>query len=230
VIDPLGFGAATRVLDLGRAAFFEGEDADLPVSRSDLVAADDRLPQFGYVGKNFAKCRVLFLSINPGNGPRDRRDEGDAIALPALKRFVDERTAYSFLAAQQRYNEVCLGWPIWATHCAKLLAAARLTPDDVAYSYCLPWRTRSEARFRRATGDAAVRLYAMPLLDELKPRVLVALGKRVARILAAANVSHPRLVVWNRERAPRPEVRAEREYALSQIREWTQPCEGAASE
>lgn len=214
---PLGYAAALHVLQCGRTAVFGGPDIDVPASHSAEVAADDLLPQFGYVGKSYLKTRVLVLSINPGNGPRDRRDAGDAKALPALSDFVRDRSPDSFAFAQQMYRQVCLGWSIWARHCRKLLSAGGLSPDDVAYSYCLPWRTRSEARFSRPVAENAVRMYAAPLIEELKPRVLVALGKRASEVLELGGVCHNGLVVWNRARALKPQVGDERDQAIAKL-------------
>jgi|SoiMethySBSTD1v2_1073268.scaffolds.fasta_scaffold505085_4 hypothetical protein len=61
---PLGYESAKRAAELGRGHFLGAPNADLPLGktqsgRSLLVANDDLIPQFGYVGTRFAQCKVL---------------------------------------------------------------------------------------------------------------------------------------------------------------------------
>ena len=86
VSTPPGFAAALNVLEVGRAAFFGSVDADLPVALTPEVANDDKLPQFGFVGQRYEQARLLILAINPGNGPRNKRDARDATALEKAPR------------------------------------------------------------------------------------------------------------------------------------------------
>ena len=217
--EPLGYKSALRAVEGGRAKFFGGADVDVPVSHSAEIAFDDLTPQFGYVGTDYQLSRVLILGINPGNGPRSRRDAGDAISLPAFRQFAADLSPQSFQRAQSAYRQVCHGWPIWRRHCVPLLEAGRLSADDVAYSSCLPWRTRSEAAFARPIAERAVQLYTRPLIEELQPRVLIALGKRVADVLTIGGFDFPDLVVWNRARAPNRSVVEERTQALQMLRD-----------
>jgi hypothetical protein len=148
-LNPLGFRTARSVLDCGRAAFFGTADADLPVGRTGDVAADDRIPQFGYVGAAYANTRVLLFGINPGNGHQnDARSAGDARLMPALHRFVVERTPEAFIAAQAAYQTACQAWPVWKRHCAEVIGAGRLSLDDVAYSNGLRGARRANRTLR----------------------------------------------------------------------------------
>jgi hypothetical protein len=61
--------------------------------------------------------------------------------------------------------------------------------DEIAYSNCLPWRTASESGFEDCVARSAVELYVQPLIEELKPAAIVAMGKRAASILALAEYS-----------------------------------------
>jgi hypothetical protein len=212
-----GFEAALRVIDAGRAAFFGSSDADLPVAYTPEVERDDRLPQFGFVGQQYNKSRLLIIAINPGNGPRDKRDRGDETSLPALERFVQDRTHASFAFALQAYREVCPGWSIWRHHGLPVIKAAGLSLDDVAYANCLPWRTRSESGFTDPAARRSAELYLMPLLSDLAPRVVVALGKKAAQILDLVPSLSAEVVVWNRARAPTAGVLAERAAAASRL-------------
>jgi hypothetical protein len=208
---PLGFGAAMGVLECGRAAFFGSESADLPKRSQPAIMSDDLVPQFGYVGPQYPATRVLMLGINPGNGPDKIRSASDELLLGALRRFVADRTVESFLEAQRAYRQVCRSWPVWKRHCAAVIGAGKLSLDDIAYSNCLPWRTASEAAFADSVAERAARLYAYPLIDELQPRIVVALGKKAARILSLGDRTMTELVVWNRAQAATRAVLEERE-------------------
>jgi hypothetical protein len=212
-IVPPGFKAAHRVIEGGRSAFFSHAEEDLPDATSSLIKADDRLPQFGYVGVNYEAKRILLLGINPGNGPRDRRNPGDQKVMPALNNFAKEKSPASFVAAQLAYREACQGWLLWGRECSELLASAGLGMDDVAFSNALPWRTKSESGFSRAIERRAAENYVNPLVTELRPRIVVAVGRKVARMLHDAGHFNDEVVVWNRARALTKGVLDERDLA-----------------
>ena len=210
---PLGYDAARRTVELGRAAFFSGLGVDIPCSESDLIHSDDRLPQFGYVGSNYLAKRILFLGINPGNGPRRTRNVGDGFQMPMLERFVSEPTEDNFLRAQKAHHDACQTWFIWGRECNELLTLGGLHMDDIAFSNALPWRTKSEAGFARSVERLAAEHYVRPLFDELQPRIVVAVGKKVQRILNDAGSWTASVVVWNRSRALTQCVREDRQQA-----------------
>lgn len=214
----LGYRAACRTVELGRAAFFSGHDFDIPVAESQLIGSDDLLPQFGYVGSNYSARRILFLGINPGNGPRSSRNVGDGFQIPMLERFAAEPTVENFQRAQNAYREACQNWFIWGRECNELLALGGLRIDDIAFSNALPWRTRSEAAFGRSVERLTAVHYVKPLLDELQPRIVVAVGKKVQRMLSDSGSCTASVVVWNRARALTQSVREERQQAGELLR------------
>ena len=217
VSTPPGFAAALNVLEVGRAAFFGSVDADLPVALTPEVANDDKLPQFGFVGQRYEQARLLILAINPGNGPRNKRDARDATALPALEQFIEDRSRASFASALRAYQEVCPGWPIWRRHGLRVIDAAGLDLDQVAYANCLPWRTRSESGFTDPAARRSIQLYLKPLLRDLRPRLVVALGKRAARVLNLVEPFDSEVVVWNRSQAPTAAALHERKAAAARL-------------
>ena len=217
LLQPLGYKSARRALELGRGAFFSNPVEDLPGSESTQIAADDLLPQFGYVGAKYEVKRILLLGINPGNGPRKERSHGDQTAMPALHRFAVERTPESFVAAQQAYRSVCEGWAVWGRQCYELLRAGGIGMDEVAFTNALPWRTASQSAFGKAIARRAGELYARPIVDELEPKIIVAVGKKAADILEYAGRMSPAVVVWNRAQALQPHVVAEREAATAKF-------------
>lgn len=214
----LGYRTACRTVELGRAAFFSGRDVDIPVAESELIRSDDQLPQFGYVGSKYSAKRILFLGINPGNGPRACRNVGDGFQMPLLERFVAAPTVENFQRAQNAYREACQSWFIWGRECNELLALGGLQIDDIAFSNALPWRTASEAAFGRGVERLTAAHYVKPLLDELQPRIVVAVGKKVQRMLSETGSCTASLVVWNRARALTQSVRAERQKAGELLR------------
>jgi len=213
-----GFESAKRVIELGRAAFFGSSTFDLPRDRSPSVAANDLVPQFGFVGERFASTGVLLLGINPGNGSNSTESVADSAMLPSLRTFAKSPSLESFAAAQVAYKGVCESWAIWGNHCAAILAAANLTAEDIAYANCLPWRTASKAAFGQPVTEKAASLYAGPLVKELSPKVIIAAGKKAKSILELTRIKLPPVITWNRAQALTPSVAREREATLEQLR------------
>jgi len=215
---PLGYHAARRALDLGRAAFFGGHEIDLPTDRSPLLRNDDLTPQFGYVGRLFQGTRVLLLGINPGNGPeREKRSGTDERMMPALIRFAENPTIEAFIAAQIAYQSERENWHIWKRHCKEVIGAGRLSLDEIAYSNCLPWRSESKSAFSDAVAQKAAVLYAYPLIEELRPSLIIAMGKRVTQILHLVEGELPPVITWNRAQAATVAVLQDRAAAAGNI-------------
>jgi hypothetical protein len=215
---PLGFRTATSVLEAGRSAFFGGADVDLPTDRSALLRRDDLTPQFGYVGSRYRETRLLLLGINPGNGKQTEvRSATDERMMPALIRFASNPTSANFADAQAAYRAECETWHVWRRHCKQVIGAGRLSLDQVAYSNSLPWRTGSQSRFDDSVAERAAALYALPLIEELKPKLVVAMGKRAAEILRAAGQALPPVIVWNRAQAATESVLRERINAAARV-------------
>jgi hypothetical protein len=215
---PLGYQTALNALKLGRAAFFGGMDADLPPNRSALLRKDDLTPQFGYVGHGYASTRVLLLGINPGNGRETiNRTVTDARMMPTLIKFAEDPTPENFKAAQQAYQAECSSWHIWRRHCAEITGAGKLSLDDIAYSNALPWRTGSESNFGDSVAANAATLYTHPLIDELRPSVVICLGKRAAAIVRIGDPKLPHMIVWNRAQAATPNVLLDRRQAAEEV-------------
>lgn len=221
---PLGYLAGKQVLELGRSAFFGTAEYDLPKARSRSIAWDDRIPQFGYVGTRFAERRVLILGINSGNGPNNVRNAGDQRQMQTLHRFADDPTPESFVEAQRAYRAACESWPWWRRLCNEVLCPTGLSPDQIAYSNCLPWRTASTANFNDSIAECAATRYAPPLIEELKPCIIVAFGKKAESILTQRGATPPTLITWNRSRAPTALVRRERALALAQLSRILKRC------
>jgi hypothetical protein len=215
---PLGYNTALSVLKIGRTAFFGEVDADLPPNRSPLLRKDDLTPQFGYVGHGYTSTRVLLLGINPGNGRETiSRTATDERMMPTLIHFAQDPSPENFKSAQQAYQAECSTWHIWRRHCAEITGAGRLSLDDIAYSNALPWRTGSESNFGDSVAAKAATLYTHPLIDELRPSVVICLGKRAAAIVRIGDRKLPHVIVWNRAQAATPSVLLDRRRAAEEV-------------
>jgi hypothetical protein len=215
---PLGYDTTRRALALGRSAFFGDTEIDLPMDRSSLLRKDDLTPQFGYIGGRYLETRVLLFGINPGNGPgKEKRSKTDERMMPALIHFAENPSIEQFAKAQIAYRSECESWPVWRRHCQEVVGAGKLSLDEIAYSNCLPWRSGSNSAFSDSVARNAANLYAYPLIDELQPSLIVAMGKRVTQILQLADKRLPRLVTWNRAQAATKAVLQDRANAALEI-------------
>ena len=138
--------------------------------------------------------------------------------MPALYSFAGHPSPETFRKAQSAYRAVCQSWPVWGQQCSALLSSVGLSSDQIAYSNCLPWRTASQSAFVDYVAERAAALYAIPLIEELKPTIIVAVGKKAAAILGYSKVTLPPVVTWNRARALKASVVREREEATAQLR------------
>ena len=89
--------------------------------------------------------------------------------------------------------------------------------EDIAFTNGLPWRTASQSAFSKGIARKAAQLYVAPIVRELQPKVIVAVGKKAAEMLEYAGLLSESVVVWNRAQALRPSVIAEREAAAKKF-------------
>jgi hypothetical protein len=137
--------------------------------------------------------------------------------MPILAAFAAEPSVANFLRAQEAQKIECQTWHIWRRHCAEIFGAGGLSLEQIAYSNCLPWRSGSDSNFDDDVAANTARLYALPLIEELTPAIVIAVGKRSADILRMAGRPIEHLVVWNRAQAATPYVLQERKAAAEQI-------------
>jgi hypothetical protein len=206
------------VVDYRREAFFGGIDVDFPKNRPLVLRNDDLTPQLGYVGESYRRgTGVLFLGINPGNGP-DVRSKADEQMMPALISFAENPSPKRFDQAQKAYEDVCVTWRVWwRRRCSEVFGPGKLELEEVAYSNCLPWRTESGPGFGPSVQEKAAKLYVYPLIEELQPKLIIALGKCATKILHLAGQEPPRLITWNCAQAATPAVLEERAKAAAEI-------------
>ena len=213
------FITARKVAELGREAFFPKHDPDLPLGRSPILQKDDLAPQFGFVGTDYAALRILLLGINPGNGGSNtNRSREDSRMMPSILKFAQSPTEENFARSEEAYRNECEKWQVWKRHCSEVIGAGKLSLKQIAYSNCLPWRTNSKSRFSDYVARKTARLYVAPLIEELNPKLIVAMGKeRVENILKMTGLSLPPVIVWNRSQAATETALHERAAAADKI-------------
>lgn len=215
----VGFDAARRVVQAGRGAFFPTSDADLPVRQSSILHKDDQIPQLGFVGANYAAHRVLLLGINPGNGGNNqKRIPADDKMMPAMYDFDREPTEQNFVAASRAYQTGFETWGPRQLRCSELFGPGKLAASDVAYATCLPWRTGSKPPFTDDVMRKAATLFLRPLIEDLAPAIIVAMGKTdVPKFLQMTGLRMPPVIPWNRSQATTSAALGERKAAELRI-------------
>ena len=141
---PLGYRSACDLLRIGFDRMFTGCEQARPQPSSLATDEDNQTPQFGLVGPRYAEMRVIVLGVNPGVVKRGTVKERDQRSLEALRRFRDEPTPTNFSAAQAANRIALESWRDESRHWKHLLQEASLTFDDIAFSNCLPWRTKDD--------------------------------------------------------------------------------------
>jgi uracil-DNA glycosylase len=225
----LGFATAKRVDELGRHAFFSEQNTDLPLGRSLILQGDDLAPQFGFVGARYPSARILLIGINPGNGGNNtNRIAEDSRMMPAILRFARTPTEQNFVEATRAYMNECQSWKVWKRYCSEVIGAGKLSFDEIAYSNCLPWRTHSKSGFSDTVARKAATLYVRPFIEELRPSLIVAMGKeRVPAILQMTGLSLPPVIPWNRSQAATAAAKHERDNAAAKILKFVNERRGA---
>ena len=112
---------------------------------------------------------------------------------------------------------------------SEVIGAVKLSFDEIAYSNCLPWRTHSKSKFTDTVARKVATLYVRPLIEELRPWLIVARGKeRVPAILQMTGLSLPPVIPWNRSQAATPAAKHERDNAATEILKFVNERRGAA--
>jgi organic radical activating enzyme len=147
---------------------------------------------------------------------------GDALARPGIFGIIE--CIYRLGMVADIPTKIGLGSgkarrlkDIWKRHCAEVIGAGKLSFEEIAYSNCLPWRTGSKSNFADEVADNALKFYALPLIQELTPRVIVAMGKRAAAILETADREIPEVITWTRAQAATESVKRERVDSAARI-------------
>jgi hypothetical protein len=158
-------------------------DRQLPLNLQD----DARLPLLGFCGTKYAKGGVVLLAINPGGGGAAyvRRTSQDEILFPLIEAYVrnnnDDAVSNLFKLMSASYATQAQSWNLWRI-LFPVLQACGQTLDDVAYLNCFPYRTAGDALPQANALRFGWAQVVAPLLGELSPSMVIALGKKAGNV------------------------------------------------
>ena len=168
------------------------------VARADIFGTNDPIPKHlqddahtmfaGYVGPRYRPGGTVIMAVNPGGGGDAyvRRTAQDEIFFPLLQAYKSssgDQAALAFERINGRFaNSILPNWNLWRIF-GPVLDAAGAELDDIAFLNAVPYRTRGDREPAAAARAAAWRLGAGPTRDVLRPRLVIALGKKVHHII-----------------------------------------------
>ena len=147
-------------------------------------AFEDRLPHPGFVGRDYTSGGLLFLGMNPGNGPGGV-DPGQAPHYAALKTLLTatpshRASAFDALMAcdETWYPDI----RIMRVVVQPILDGLELGFRDVAYLNVLKWRTQESSGlgplFRRSLAA-----HTLEQIRGLDPTLIIVLGVGLGKVL-----------------------------------------------
>lgn len=158
-----------------------GPDGDqMPVTE----IADASIPQIGFIGRNYTVGKDVLLGINPGGGgDAYSRTSEDTVLLPIIERIrrnggdkEELRELFDQCAANMRT------WNLWRI-VLPVLEACNRDQSEIAYLNWCPFRTRADKMPRADVMRRCRDNYLLPLIEELGPRRIIALGKKAGNWL-----------------------------------------------
>ena len=183
-----------------------------------------------FVGKNYRKGGLAVIPINPGGGnaTSDIRNKGDNVLYPVLHQFkaltagVEEFYWNEFVP---KFKIAKISFPIYRKM-EDILEASETSLDDICYFNFLPYRGKDNAYPQTKSAMSkiipnCIDKFVQPALQTLQPSLVVTFGKQVDTYIKDYWKNFPyETVSWNRARALTPDVRAERENSVEQLRKW----------
>ena len=205
-----------------------GTPSDAQMPRN--LQADAKVPFLGFCGPGYRVGGCALLAINPGGGgdAYKTRTPQDEELIPLIEAFVSasgDGVAGKFRDMCQSYSAQVQTWNLWRI-LEPTIQACGSTVDEICYLNCFPYRTATDAlphtRARRQAWESIVN----PLLSELRPSKLIALGKKVGNVAVQFHSEPP-----PRDIVPRTigdsYVSAEAEKVLAEIQNASQPAQAS---
>ena len=165
----------------------------------DRQASDeDRLPHPGYVGRNYSKGGLLFLAMNPGNGPTNGPDPAEAPHYEALRSLRHARSQVRRLSfdALMSYDE---SWypqiRIMTVVVKPIMDGTGTHLDSIAYMNVLKWRTKKSSGLA-PLYRLSMKAHTLDQLEALDPGLIVILGTVLSNELEKIPEFHQRY--WDR--------------------------------
>lgn len=152
----------------------------------DRQASDeDRLPHPGYVGRHYTRGGILFLGMNPGNGPTNGPDPTEEPHYACLRSLRDaapqaRRKAFDALMAYDEswYPQI----RIMKVVVKPVLDGTGHGFDSIAYMNVLKWRTKKSSGLG-PLYKLSMKAHTLAQIAELEPGLIVLLGVGVSDVL-----------------------------------------------
>lgn len=183
----------------------------------------ENVPQPGFIGKHYRKHRVLLVGQNPGIAP-DRFQDRDSIYTKALRDFEREGNLIAYQSLYDELMKFVPDWPVQRNYFP--LAECGLDLHDIAYCNRVRCRTvNNEAPSKKLVNNCET--HFLDLIEELKPRVIVFIGKwaytQSIELLLRMDI---RVTYMNRNRSLNAEERlANRNAVVDLVKNTAQPSE-----
>ncbi|MCZ8315585.1 hypothetical protein [Phreatobacter sp.] len=165
-----------RAMRMDRTEIFGSHDSQLPASEPNHA----KIPQIGFVGRDFLPGGDVLLGINPGGGGDAYvRTPEDLRLLPIISTLRSETASPDLMeTAFDQYAKNMQTWNLWRIAKPVLDACGR-NQSEVAYLNWCPFRTRNDAMPHAPSMRRCREAYLAPLLNKLAPGRVIALGKKV---------------------------------------------------
>lgn len=185
-----------RAAQVTRAALYgTPNDPQLPLN----LVPDARVPFLGFCGPDYGNGGVVFLAINPGGGGDAyvSRTPQDSELIPLIEGFVSAVPAQvpnAFKRMCTSYSAQAQTWNLWRI-LQPTLDACRTTIGHICYLNLFPYRTANDARPSSLALKNSWLQIVTPLLQALRPSLLVALGKKAGSVAGRYHQAPPPLFV-----------------------------------
>ena len=169
-----------KALQIDRVEVFGPTDNQLPVSEPE----DAAVPQIGFVGRDYRPGGDVLFGINPGGGGDSyKRTPEDLRLLPMIAALRNQEASLDAInTVFDQYAENMRTWNLWRI-VEPVLCACRRSQSEIAYLNWCPFRTRKDAMPHIRPMLRCRELYLAPLIANLAPGRIIALGKKVGGLL-----------------------------------------------
>ncbi|NSW54173.1 MAG: hypothetical protein HPY85_16855 [Anaerolineae bacterium] len=168
-----------RMTQIPREEIFGFADELMP----DVDVEDAKVMHAGYIGINYQPGGVLIIGRNPGGGGGSKKDNGNEILYPELRKFKqltfskEHRTnvVAQFEITNKVYAKVVKYWEIWEAF-EKIQELTYQDFSQFAFINLLPYRTTDNERETPETRKNSWIKFTHPTINALAPSVLIVLG------------------------------------------------------
>lgn len=213
------YEAALTAVRLQRSAIFRSADSQMPISECE----DALIPQIGFIGAVYRHGGTVLLGINPGGGgDAYRRTAADEFLLPMIAGLRQPDATPDALRAMFAHSTTAMRtWNLWRI-AQPVIEACGITQSEISYLNWCPFRTRNDKKPHAYEMRQSRDIYLEPMIRELAPRRIIALGKKAGDLLMTElNVDAVRYVV-PRTRGDRY-ICADAIKVIAEIRQTGQP-------